>query len=78
MKKRVLSLALILAVLFSLFSGTVYAAKKDDGLVEADLVINGDFEMLGPSMSFWNGVSGDKRISNKLAHGGEKALKLSS
>ena len=78
MKKRVLSLTLILAVLFSLFSGTVYAAKKDDGLVEADLVINGDFEMLGTSMSFWNGVAGDKRISNKLAHGGEKALKLSS
>ena len=77
MKKRVFSLALILAVLFSLFSGTVYAAKKDN-LLEADLVINGDMEMLGTSMSFWNGVAGDKRIGNKISHSGEKSLKLSS
>ncbi|MBR2877605.1 MAG: hypothetical protein IKB92_00735 [Clostridia bacterium] len=68
--RKLLSVVLIVATMCSLFGGFTALAAKDD-LAKGNLLINGDFELLGTSFTGW---AGHGNLSLDPVHGGEKAL----
>ncbi|MBR2973656.1 MAG: S-layer homology domain-containing protein [Clostridia bacterium] len=74
--KRFLSLAIVLAIICSIF-GTLPAFAKED-TQKGDLLANGDMELLGTPYAFWQGVADNTRISTSITHGGERAMRLYS
>ena len=72
MNSRLLKLFLALTILLTAFTSVcVLAANK---LVEADLMRNGDMEMLGTVSAYWTGVT----IEENIVHSGKQSLKLFS
>ena len=67
--KKLLSIMLIIATMCSLLGG--FAVLAADEYVKGDLLINGDFELLGTSYTTW---AGHGALSTDSVHGGEKAL----
>mgnify|MGYP003298794739 CR=1 FL=1 len=72
MKKHILSLILIITMLCSSISG--FAA----GMVSADLIINGNMELLGTTYLYWQGASSTDAVSTDIVYSGNRALKMAS
>ena len=72
MKKRLLSFLLMLTLVLSVFGSFGVMAAKEN-YVDAELLVNGDMELLGEADAYWTGVT----IETKIVHGGERSLKHS-
>ena len=70
MKKRIISLFLMITLVLTTFASFGTMAAKDD-YVEAELLLNGDMELLGEAYSYWTGIN----IETKTVHGGGRSLK---
>ncbi|MBR2472227.1 MAG: carbohydrate binding domain-containing protein [Clostridia bacterium] len=76
MAKRLFLLILVIAVFLSTFTSIGILASET--LVEADLIQNGDMELLGSSTYYWTGTSASGvTIEQSLVHGGEQSMKMS-
>ncbi|MBR2973389.1 MAG: S-layer homology domain-containing protein [Clostridia bacterium] len=72
MKKRILGLMLALVLLITTFASFGVMAAKEN-YVEAELLVNGDMELLGEAAAYWSGAT----IETKIVRSGERSLKHS-
>ena len=72
MKKRLISFILMLTLVLTTFASFGVMAAKDN-YVEAELLVNGDMELLGEAMAYWSGVT----VETKIVRNGERSLKHS-
>ncbi|MBR3576469.1 MAG: hypothetical protein IKL42_03590 [Clostridia bacterium] len=74
--KKLLSLTLIFAVLCTLFGG--FAALAKDEYVKADIVSNGNMDMLGTTFGAWEGAGGTENLSTSIYRSSDRSMKLAS
>ncbi|MBR2877737.1 MAG: carbohydrate binding domain-containing protein, partial [Clostridia bacterium] len=70
MRKRILGFLLVFTLIIATFGSFGVMAAKEN-YVEAELLVNGDMELLGEAFSYWTGIN----IETKIVHGGGRSLK---
>ncbi len=73
MQKKFLSFFLLVVTLFSISSTGMLCLAESNGLVEADLVLNGGMEWMNTSYQCW---SGSHTPETEIVHSGNKSLKI--
>ncbi|MBR2471626.1 MAG: hypothetical protein IKB55_02970, partial [Clostridia bacterium] len=74
--KKLLSITLIVAVLCTLFGG--FVALAADEYVEADILSNGNMDLLGTSFGSWTGAGGTENLSTSIYRSSDRSMRLAS